>query len=173
MLAGLLLVLAVAARPGTPAVESVARALDVTLELEGVSTSEQREVAAHAGHQLRSLCPDCRPQTIAEDGPCGWARAQRTVLLNAARRGKSAEELVAVYTKVYGPEIIAGPIDRGAALAAAAVPYAAAALALLALVVVMQRRIRARAAATPPPPPALPGDGAAQAILARELDELD
>jgi cytochrome c-type biogenesis protein CcmH/NrfF len=173
MLASVLLALALAARPGTPGVEQVARALDVTLELEGVTTPEQREVAMHAGHQLRSLCPDCRPQTIAEDGPCGWARTQRTVLLNAARRGKSAEELVSTYTRVYGPEIIAGPIDRGAALAAAAVPYGAAALALLALVVLMQRRIRARTATLPASAPATTGDDAARAILARELDDLD
>ncbi len=163
--------LAYAVDDETPPVELVARVLGVGTSLEGDVTPEQRAVALSAGDQLRSLCPHCRPQTLAEEGPCAWARAQRTVLFNAAAKGMDKDALVAAYLKAYGPNVRAVLPSSGAAAASWVVPYVAAALMLLGFGL-WARKMRRKEAEAPTPAAPQPSDASREALDA-ELRALD
>ncbi|MBK8014356.1 MAG: cytochrome c-type biogenesis protein CcmH [Deltaproteobacteria bacterium] len=158
-------------RPPTPPVDWVMKALGVSADETPSLTEEQRRVADDAGQRLVSLCPDCRPSTITEEGPCGWARVNRRVIRNAVALGRSADQIVDTYVAVYGQRILAVPKDHGFAAASWAVPYAAAVLSL-AFLFVLGRRLRRRAESTDAPrDPAM--DGSRRVAGAEGADDDD
>ena len=130
-------------RPPAPPVEWVMKALGVSADDTPNLTDDQRHAADEAGQRLVSLCPDCRPSTITEEGPCGWARVNRRIIRNAVVQGRSANEIVDTYVAVYGQKILSVSKDRGFAAASWAVPYAAAVLSL-AFLFLLGRRLRQR-----------------------------
>lgn len=128
--------------PEAPPVEQVAVHLGVDSRRTADVTEAQRAIAARAGDRLVSLCPHCRPGTLSEDGPCGWARAQRTVLKNAAALGLDEEQIVAAYRQVYGDRILALSTETGWAAGAWIIPYAGAILGLASTFLVARRLVR-------------------------------
>lgn len=159
----------------TPAIEPVVTALGVDLTPGRVLTEEQAKTAKTAGQKMISLCPKCRLGTIDEEGPCGWARTNRTVIRNAAAKGMSAEEIIAVYVKTYGENILAIPSDQGFARASWMVPYAGIGASFVFLFFV-GNRLRKRRDDTPAPdaaPAAKPSETEAEKLLQQELAELD
>jgi cytochrome c-type biogenesis protein CcmH/NrfF len=155
-----------------PPLEPVIRALGLGAERPERLTEAQRAVAHAAGRRMVSLCPSCRLTTIDEEGPCGWARASRGLIEQAAARGDSAEAIVATWVGVYGEGILAVPTDRGFAATSWRLPIAAGLLGLVAFVAA-GLRARRRGTPEPPSPAASTVDADARAELERALAELD
>lgn len=161
-----------------PSIEKVVTALGVDLTPGRVLSDEQMKAAKTAGQKMISLCPKCRLGTIDEEGPCGWARTNRTVIRNAVAKGMSADEIIAVYVKTYGENIIAIPSDKGFARASWMVPYAGIGASFVFLFFVGQRLRRRKdepTAAGPESAPAPPAasETEAERLLKEELAELD
>lgn len=159
-----------------PPLEPVIRALGVGAARADRLTEAQRAVAHAAGQRLVSLCPSCRLTTIDEEGPCGWARANRGLIEQAAADGRSADAIVATYVEVYGEGILAVPTDHGFAATSWRLPIAFGGISLLAFLGVGLRARRRPARPEPDSPPAraaTPADADARAELERALAELD
>ena len=158
-----------AARPTrSPPIQPIAEALGVTVEDAAHLEAHEREVAHRAGSRLLSLCPDCRLGTIDEDGPCGWARVNRTVIKNAVKAGHDEESIVSAYVATYGPDVLATDTNQGLAAASWIIPYLMIALGL-ALVMMIGRRSRQRAVQ----PATTVRRDAAYTALQNELADLD
>lgn len=168
------------ARPErAPPVDVVARVLGVGPNPGAKLDAHGHEVARAAGHRLVSLCPDCRLSTIDEEGPCGWARAQRGIIRNAVAAGMDEEAIVAAYVRSYGKEILAIDKNRGFAAASWVVPIVVV-LASFVLVMLIGRRLTGSALAAEGSPPSAAGpshepkiSNDTAAILKAELDALD
>lgn len=133
-----------AARPDrAPSLDPIVRALDVQIDRHATLTEAQHAEVHRAGSRLISLCPDCRLATIAEEGPCGWARMSRQIIGAAVAKGMNEEEIVQAYVKTYGPDVLAVDTSEGRYQAMWAVPYVLIAGAL-ALVFFIGRRARRR-----------------------------
>ena len=165
------------ARPEhAPPVALVAEALGVDLSPGPVLDKKGRAVARAAGHRLLSLCPDCRLSTIAEEGPCGWARSNRLLIKKAVAAGMTEEAIVETYVKTYGPEVLAIDTNQGWAATSWMLPFSLILASLVALLVLGRRMTlrptRANAAPARAAPP-VTDDRAAAAVLRAELNELD
>lgn len=159
-----------------PAIEPVVSALGVDLTPGRVLSEEQAKTAKTAGQKMISLCPKCRLGTIDEEGPCGWARTNRTVIRNAAAKGMTADEIIAIYVKTYGANILAIPSDTGFARASWLVPYAGIGASFVFLFFVgnrLRKRKDEAPAASAEPTPAPPKETDAELLLKQELAELD
>lgn len=160
-----------------PPIETVVTALGVDLMPGRELTDAQKETAKTAGQKLISLCPKCRLGTIDEEGPCGWARTNRTVIRNAAHKGMSADEIIAVYVKTYGENVLAIPNDKGFAMASWMVPYAGIGASFVFLFFIgsrlRKRKQEAEAPAAAPEKPPEPAETEAEKLLKQELAELD
>ncbi len=162
------------ARPErAPPVSLVARALGVPETNVAPLTPEQRDVAEAAGRRLISLCPDCRLSTIDVEGPCGWARAQRSVIKNAVAAGWGEDEIVKTYVATYGDQILAIETDRGFAAASWLVPMLVTVLSL-GFLLVLGRRLTRNQRAAPIATTAEPTDiGSDRKTLEAELEAMD
>lgn len=167
---------ATAGRPSeAPPVEAVIRVLGLSMDRGDALSKAQKASAQRVGQKMISLCPHCRLSTIDEEGPCGWARAQRRVIQNAVAEGHSEEDIVAAYVRTYGPEILALEPDDPARVASWAVPYVAVFFALSGFVIA-GIRLRRRAAAEVESDDSEPSDDSDRALdaqLTRELEDLD
>ena len=164
-----------AARPKVaPPVALVAKALGVELTNAPHLDDHQKTVARAAGQRLVSLCPDCRPSTIHEEGPCGWARANRNIIKSAVAAGKDEETIVKTYVTTYGAQVLAIDKSSGFASASWSVPMALILLSL-GFVIVMGKRWSAQPVPVPVKNDRRPASSSTEAeqILRRELDELD
>lgn len=123
----------------SPPLDPILRAFGVDLEDSPYLNGEQRKTARAAGHRMVSLCPNCRLGTIEEDGPCGWARMNRLIILAAAAKGLTEDAIVQTYVQTYGDRILAQSKQRGFAAASWAVPIVVAILGLILMFVVGQR----------------------------------
>lgn len=163
------------ARPDrAPPINLVAEALGVDLTRGVRLTPHQRGTARAAGRRLVSLCPDCRPSTIDEDGPCGWARTNRILIRNAVAAGQSEEQIVRTYVATYGRQVLARQMSMPVAIV---YWMGSAALILASLIVLLAvaRRVSRPVSDQPAPATIAPGSVSREsaAILKAELDELD
>ena len=155
-------------RAPAPDLGPIHAAFGLTAGSDSTLTDAQRVIAARAGSRLLSLCPSCRLATIAEEGPCGWARTNRRIIAAAVAKGFDEDAIVARYVRTFGPTILEVPKDRGFAAASWIVPYAAALLGLLAAIGA-GLRLRRRS----PPPTSEAAHPTPPAELERQLrDEL-
>jgi cytochrome c-type biogenesis protein CcmH/NrfF len=98
------------------------------------------------------------------------------VIRNAVAKGMSADEIIAVYVKTYGPNVVAIPNDQGFAMASWIVPYTGIAASFVFLFFIGQRLRRKKgepAEATPESPAPATGESEAERLLKQELAELD
>lgn len=182
MLAPLGTIVAGAARAeekGRP-VNLAADALGVDLHSQKPHTPEQGYVAEQAGRDVVCLCGTC-PKRLIHECECGWAAQNRNAIMNAVVDGKTREDIVAAYRRVYGDQVLAMLPNSGFAVTAWALPYAVAAVGLGAAVFVGVRVLKGRgvADASEVATPATPQthqtvtDDDARRALERELEDLD
>lgn len=137
--------------------------------------AQAQSIARAAGGRLLSLCPHCRLDTIAAEGPCGWARQQRHVIRRAARAGLDADTIVATYVEVYGDRIRPPDPRHGAASWSWRLPYLVGAVAFFVLIGVGWWRI-ARTPSRPvttDPATGVRADSKLRAHLAEALEAWD
>lgn len=159
------------ARPKrAPPIDPVARALGVGANTAPSLTPEQKHVAHDAGSRLVSLCPDCRLATIAEEGPCGWARTNRRIIASAAAAGLDADTIVGRYVATYGEEVLAADTSEGRYVLTWVVPYVLIGVGLFVVFVVARRR-RETTSALPEPDRSY--DPRISEMLDDELAQLD
>src|SRR5262245_30683131 len=127
---------------------------------------EQRsDVERKVEGELMCTCGACR-RTLASCGMpnCHGHAAQSKKLRALLAEGKSREEILAIFVRDMGQDILASPIDRGFNRLAWLFPYAAAATALVVIVFTARRWAR-------PAAHAVAGDVGVDSALSARLDD--
>lgn len=134
----------------------------------------ESEDAQKVTRVIQCFCGTCSNQTL-HDCTCGVATSERRKVAAALAEGKTPDELIAAYIVQHGPQVRIVPEKAGLNLVGWAVPFAASLLGLIALVFVLrgwQRHAEAAPAAAPSAAPG-PADGQYQAMLERDLKDMD
>lgn len=156
------------------------RELGVDVDRVPPLTKEQTNYAKDIGQELVCLCGTCPRHTIT-DCACGWAQQNKRALEAALVAGKTKEQIIAAYEKVYGLKVRPTPPDEGVGKLSYMFPFA---MIIVALGLVFFVGIRAKkrndkagamtaAAAIPEDALAEQADSETRSILEKELDELD
>lgn len=154
------------------------RELAVSIDHIPPLTAEQDDYAKAIGQEVVCLCGTCPRHTIT-NCQCGWAQKNKKVLQAALIAGKTKDQIIAAYEKVYGLKVRPTPPDEGFGKLSYMVPYAAMVVGLgmvFGIGLKMRKRNEAsgavRSAAAAPPTDEDARDEA-RSILEQELDELD
>jgi cytochrome c-type biogenesis protein CcmF len=126
---------------------------------------ERSEVERGLEGQLMCTCGACR-RTLASCGMpnCHGHTAQTDKLRRLLAEGKSREEILAIFVRDMGQEVLASPVDRGFNRLAWLLPYGVAFGALIAVLLTARRWSRPRAHA-------LAGDAGLDPTLNARLDD--
>jgi cytochrome c-type biogenesis protein CcmF len=126
---------------------------------------ERSEVERGLEGQLMCTCGACR-RTLASCGMpnCHGHTAQTDKLRRLLAEGKNREEILAIFVRDMGQEVLASPIDRGFNRLAWLLPYGVALGALIAVLLTARRWSRPRAHA-------LAGDAGLDPTLNARLDD--
>jgi len=135
-------------------------------------TAVQAETAKLIGREVVCLCKTC-PKRNVTDCDCGWAGDNKVAILNAVARGMSRDEILSAYRSVYGDAGLAMLPNEGINVLAWALPYGGAIFGLGAALMVGRRLMGRRKSEAPVAPAGPAVDGAAEAQLKRELEDLD
>ena len=151
-----------------------AKELGVSTDVKKPHSHDQNELAKSIGRDVVCLCGTC-PKRLITDCECGWAVRNQNAILNAVVEGKTRDDIVSAYRRVYGDQVLALLPNEGFATTAWALPYAVGAAGLIASIFVGLRFMRKDpveedAAA---PVPEITDDADARAELERELEELE
>jgi cytochrome c-type biogenesis protein CcmH/NrfF len=161
---------------GAPSPTLAAQALSVDPNTPHSSEPRLIDLGRAIGKELTCLCGTC-PKRLITDCDCGWARANQVAILNAVAQGKTREEIIGVYRRVFGDQVLAQlPSDNTLAKAAWAVPYLGAGLGFVLAILAGFRLARKKEQTGAPAAPIVPRpavDDALKTQLQRELDELD
>lgn len=149
--------------------DGAARVLEVNPDDPRKGTGEQLEQMHRIAKKMVCLCGDC-PRYNLDECQCGWAQKNRRVIELALIEGRSDIEILEGYVTAYDLKVLDKLPDEGFGKVSYLAPYA---VGVLLLGLTIWAGLRSRRKPETAPPAAGDAEREAEAILRRELEDLD